>query len=800
MDILIQDLRFAVRALLRRPTFTIVAALTLALGIGANTAIFSVVDAVLIRPLPYPDADRLVMIWGTQGTQGQQGVVYADYVDWRSQNRTFTDMGVFRGQSVNLTGRDTPARLFGMFVDASFLHLIGASAERGRMFAQPETEIATKAPVAVVTHEAWEARFGGDPAILGKTIVLNGDPHVVVGILAPGAQTPFGKPDVFLPIPYYPNASGLARGTRGVSAIGLIKPGLTTANAEKDLKTLAKQQEAAYPQTNKGFGVEVQSLKDQVVGTTRGPIYIVLAAVIVVLLIACANVANLQLARGAARHRELSIRAALGAGRNRIAQQLLTESIVLSLVGGVAGLALAAEGTKWLSTIVKSAVPVTSDIALDGTALGFALGLSVLSGILFGVAPAWKASRANVHDTLRARSGPAGHGHARTRNSLVVVQLALSLALLACAGLLTRSLMELQRVDPGFATDNVMTMQFRLPAVKYDTPEKIWAMFDRTVNEIRDVPGVKSAALVRAFPLTGNGEVLPVFLEGKPTAVADAPNMLINSVTPGYFDTMEIPRLAGRDIATSDNRNTLPVMVVNDVFAKRTWPNESAIGKRIRFGGDDRWWTIIGVVRGTKHFTLDEKPLLQGYIPHAQRPQIFTTVAVRTTGDPLLLARSIREAIWRVDRNQPVWGVQTVSQLLDGAVGSPRLIVGLTAGFAIIALLLGAIGIYGVLSYTMSQRTQEIGIRVALGASRRQVVRMVVAEGARIILVAVVIGLAASFAATRLLRSQLYGVGPSDVVTFAVVTAVLTVVALLGCYLPARRAGGVDPMVALRAE
>jgi putative ABC transport system permease protein len=800
MDILLQDFRFAVRGLFRRPAFTVVAAFILALGIGANTAIFSVVNALLIRPLPYPNADRMVVIFGVQGTQGQQGVVYQDYVDWRAQNRTFDDMGVFRGQSVNLTGRDTPDRLFGMFVSASFMRLIGATAEQGRLFTDAETEVATRGPVAVLSHETWETRFGSDPAILGKTVVLNGQPHTVVGISRPRIQTPFGTPDAYLPIGYYPNASGLQRGNRGVGALGTLKSGVTFANATADLQTLARQQEAAYPTTNKGFGVELLPLKDQIVGPTRTPIFIVFAAVGMVLLIACANVANLQLARGAGRHRELSVRAALGAGRGRIAQQLLTESVLLSLLGGVAGVVIAVFGTKWLAGVLANTLPIDPGIRVDGAALAFAFVVSVLSGVLFGMVPAWKASRTDVQDMLRSRTG-AGHGHTRTRNSLVVVQLALSLALLSCAGLLTRSLIELQRVKTGFDTNNLMTMQFRLPAVKYDTPDKIWAMFDRAIAEIRAVPGVESAALVRAFPFTGNGDVLPVTSEGKtPVKPGDAPQVQVNTITPQYFATMRIPRLLGRDVAPSDTKDSPPVVVVNNDFASKTWPNESAIGKRIQIGGDDRWWTVVGVVGDTKHFALNEHQLLQAYIPHAQRPQIFTTVALRASSDPLLLTRSIREAIWRVDRDQPVWGARSMDQLLDSAVGSPKLIVRLTVGFAIVALLLGAIGIYGMLSYTMSQRAHEVGIRIALGAESRQVVRMVVGEGMRIVALGVAIGLLGSFAATRLLRSQLFGVGPTDVLTFSIVTAILAGVAMLACFFPARRASRVDPMVALRAD
>jgi putative ABC transport system permease protein len=799
MDTLLQDLRFARRSLAHRPAFAFVAILTLALGIGGTTAIFSVVNAVLIRPLPYAEPAQLVTIWGTAGAQGQQGVVYADYLDWREQNHSFADIGVYRSQSVNLTGGDTPQRLIGSFVSASFLRVIGATAARGRLLLDRETEVGTREAVAVVSHEAWQSRFGGDSALLGRTILLNGQAFQVVGITPPKLPFPFGVPDVMVPIPYYPNANGLARGNRGVWAVGRLKPGVTLQNAERDLKAVAKRQAELYPATNATSGVELQQLREQLIGPAREPIVLVFAAVGVVLLIACANVANLQLARGASRFRELSVRAALGASRVRIARQLLTESVVLSLAGGAAGLGLAVAGTRWLASASANLLPPDVDIHVSREVLWFVLALSVASGIAFGIAPAWKASRAELHGMLRTRS--AGSGHAATRNALAVAQLALSLALLASAGLLTRSLIALQRVNTGFETRNVMTMQFRLPPAKYDTPAKIWAMFEQTVREIRMVPGVESAALVRAFPLTGNGESTSIIAaDGERPLPGQAPSAQVNTVTPGYFATMRIPIVGGRDIEDADRADAPRAIVVNAEYAARTWPGQSAIGKRVILGFDSTQWTVVGVAGNAKHFTLSERPLLQAYVPHAQRPQIFTTVAVRTAGDPLQLVKLIREAIWRVDHDQPVWGVRTVEQLLEGAVGSPRFIVGLTAGFAIVALLLAAVGIYGVLSYTMARRTHEMGIRMALGAERVQVVRMVVGEGMRLVAVAIAVGLAGSFAATRLLRTQLFGVGPNDPLTLAAVTLLLAGVALVACYVPARRASRVNPTEAMRTE
>jgi predicted permease len=799
MDILLQDLRFSLRSLLRRPAFTIVAALTLAFGIGANTAIFSVVDAVLIRSMPYRNPDQLMLVWGSQGSVGGQGVSYADYVDWRARNHTFSEMGALRGQSVNLTGGETPERVIGSFVSASFFRVIDAKLAQGRAFTDAETELATKAPVAILSDDGWRSRFGARADIVGKNVMINGTAFTVIGILAPHTPIPLGVPDIMLPVGYYPNANGLERGVRGIGVAGRLRPGVTIEAARRDLAAVSRQLEQEYPATNAGIGADVVSLKEYLVGNVRQPLYIMLGAVLVVLLIACANVANLQLARGASRRRELSVRAALGAARGRIAQQLLTESVVLSLLGGVAGLGLAAMLVKVLVALIGSQLPIDpATIGLDVPVLLFALGVAVGTGLLFGVAPAWQASRADLNDTLRSRSG--GAVNARTRNTLVVVQLALSLALLASAGLLTRSLMALQRVDPGYDPHNLLTAQFRLAAIKYDAPAKIENMFEQTVAQLRAIPGVESAALVRTSPLSQGPESYPITIDGKPPVKpGDEPQMQINNITPAYFATMRIPVLAGRDVAPADRTGAPRVMLVNKAFAEATWPGQSALGKRVRFTDND-WWTVIGVVGDVKVVSLNEKTALQGYVPHAQRPQIFTSIVVRTKGDPLRSAQAVREAIWRVDRDQPIWRFRSMEQDIDAVMGGNRSIMWLTAMFAVVALLVAVVGIYGVLSYTMSQRTQEVGIRIALGADSRSVTRLVLAEGARLVGVAVAAGLVTSALAARLLRSQLYGVQPNDLTTFAVVTLTLSTVAILACYIPARRAARVDPMVALRAD
>jgi predicted permease len=474
--------------------------------------------------------------------------------------------------------------------------------------------------------------------------------------------------------------------------------------------------------------------------------------------------------------------------------------VLLSLAGGVLGVVLAIAIRKTLATLVTPQLPVNEpDIRLDMPVLLFALGVSMVTGLLFGLAPAWKASRTDITEMLRSRIG-GGLRQGITRSTLVVVQLALSLVLLTTAGLLTRSLQALQRVDPGFDGDNLLTAQFRLPVARYDSPEKIWAMFERTTMELRSVPGVEAAALVRASPLSQNGESYPVVLEGQqPVKVGDAPMMQINSVTPGYFATMRIPVLTGRDLAATDRSDAPHVIVVNKSFAERTWPGQSAIGKRIQFGNEG-WWNVVGVVGDTKHYTLNENQLLQGYVAHAQRPQVFTSIVVRTKGNPTDFARAVREAVWRVDRDQPIWRFRSMDQDLSGVVQSKKTMMWLTGLFALVALLVAVVGVYGVLSYTVAQRTQEVGIRIALGADAARVRRMVIGDGLKLVAVAVVVGLALSLGAGRFLQHQLFGIPATDTLTFVAVTVVLGGVALLACYIPARRASRVDPLVALRMD
>ena len=804
MDTLRQDLRYALRALVRHPAFALVAGLTLALGIGANTAIFSVVDAVLLRPLPWPQTDRLVVVYGTRGGDRTTGVAYLDFRDWREQSRSFEELGVTRGQSVNLTGTETPERMFGTFITASAFRLLGASTLQGRLFTDAETEVATKEPVAVVNAAAWHSRFGSRPDLVGSTLILNGQPFTVVGIIRPGFEQPFGTPDVWLPLGYYPNRGDLdTRGRGGVLALGKLKAGVSVERAQADLDAITGRIAALHPATNTGIGASVAPLREEIVGPSRTPLLVVLGAVVTVLLIACANVANLQLARATARRRELSVRAALGAGRSRIMRQLLTESLVLSVVGGLAGLAIAYLGVRWLSGTVPTQVALFGDITLNNTVLVFAALLTIGTGVVFGLAPAWQASRSQLQETLTVR-GESAVVRLGARSALVVGQIALCVVLLVGAGLLTRSLIAITQVQPGFDADRLLTLQFRLPPTLYDSEAKIAGMFERAIGEIRAVPGVERAALARATPLNGNGETVPYALPG--SDVADAAKLPIahrNIVTPDYFETMRIPRVEGRDFTAADRLGSAPVVIVNEQLARKIAPQGSAVGRplRVPFSDEPVVATIVGVVGNAKHFQLSEKQLDQVYLAHGQLPLIFTEVVVRTTADdPMAVANAVRGAIWRVDRNQPVWRIRPVTLSIEGQLGARKFIMRLLTSFAILAVVLATIGVYGVMSYAVARRTQEMGIRMALGARATQVVGMVLTQGMRTIALAVAIGLVAALFATRVLETQLFGIERTDPITFAVVSLGLAGIALLACYLPARRASKVDPLVALRSD
>ncbi|MEJ7813062.1 MAG: ABC transporter permease, partial [Gemmatimonadaceae bacterium] len=779
MDMLLQDARFALRTLARRPVFATVAIATLALGIGATTAIFSVVNALLLRPLLLPEPDRVLMVWDATAAAPRGQVSYPDWLEWRAGARSFEALAIMRGQSVNLTGGDEPERLAGSFVSADFWPVLRAAPALGRGFSRAETELPTAEPVAVVSDGLWRRRFGGDPALLGRSLTLNGRAFTVVGIM-PATAPLFGATDVWLPIPYYPNANGFDRGQGSMTVMGRLRAGATSARASAELGAIARREAERYPATNAGHGIMVEPLHETLVGDLRPVLLILLGAVALVLLIACANVANLQLAHAAARRREISVRAALGAGRARLVRQLLTESLILSALGGALGAALAHVAARALAGIVPLDTASFAPIAVDARVLGFAAAVSLLTGTLFGLVPAVHGSRADLGASLKRgthRFVP-GLGRVSARDVFVVAQVALSIVLLVGAGLLTRSLIRLRGADPGFDPRGVLTMEFRLPATKYADDARVADFFTRALAAIRAVPGVRGAALVRAVPLSGNAENLPYIVEGRPAArdAADAPAVHRNIVSPGYFRTMAIPLVAGRDFTDADGPTAPGVVVVNAELARREWPGQPAVGKRIRLGdGDAPWLTVVGVVGNAKHYALSDAPFTQGYIPYRQKPLIFTSIVVRAAGNPLALAGAVRGAIWQVDRDQPVWRVRTMEEVLAGSVEQQRVTTRLLGAFAALALLLAGVGVYGVMSYAVAQRAHEVGLRMALGAKRGQVLALVVRRGMALAAVAIVIGLATALAATGALASQLFGVSRLDPVTFGAVPAVLAV-------------------------
>ncbi|HEY2806392.1 MAG TPA: ABC transporter permease [Gemmatimonadales bacterium] len=804
MDALIQDLRFAFRTLSRRPAFTLVAVLTLMLGIGANTAIFSIVSAVLLRPLPYPDADRITVLERRQGAQQGLLIAIPDVDEWRSRNRTFDDIGVQRAQSVNLTGTETPDRLVGAFVTANTMRVLGARTGMGRLFTDEETAEGSQAQVALLSSATWKNRFGSDSSILGKTVTLDGRPRTVIGVLADSYKEPYGDMEVWLPITAAPSSNLFSRDNPFVWAFGKMKPGVTVEQAQADLDRVDRDLAAAYPATNAQVSPLVKSIRDVETGPYKTSLLIVLGFVGVVLLIACANVANLQLASAVARSREMSLRAALGAGRGRLIRQLLTESVALSIMGGAAGILVAHWAIKGLVGMIPGGLlPAFGTVGLDPMVLGFSSAITLVAGLIFGLAPALHGARADLQESLQLRSAePVMRRGFDVRNLFVALELALCIMLLVGASLLTRSLSAITRVDPGFDPSHLFTAEFRLPRARYSSDAQVSAFMEHALAQIRAVPGVRSAAFVRSIPLSGNWGGTTYVPDTHPgLSNAEAPPTQQNTVSDGAFKTMGIQVVQGREFNAMDVTGGQPVAVVNEELARRTWPGESALGHRLKIvGPPDVWATVVGVVRNIRQLSLTEPVAAQVYQPMTQDINIFNSIAARTDGDPMALAKTIRAALWSVDPEQPMWKMRSMESLMTRDVAPPRFTMLLTASFALLALVLAVIGVYGVMSYAVAQRTREVGIRMALGARRADVVRLMLQRGLRVVGVAVALGMLASLGAGQLIRKQLYGVGAADPMTFAAVPLILATVALIACYLPARRAARVDPAIALKDQ
>jgi putative ABC transport system permease protein len=808
MENLFHDLRYGVRMLSKSPAFTAVAIVTLALGIGANTAIFSVVNAVLLRQLPYADSERLVAVWERNLPRGRvkNSISPANFLDWRAQNNSFEQMAGLFDFRLNLTGFDDPEELATQVVTPNFFDVLGSPALIGRTFVPEEGEQGHD-PVAVLSYGLWQRRFGGDPGIVGKTITLNGRSNEVIGVMPAGVQfvLKFGsnvgkQPDIWVPMTFGPNSR--VRTGRYMLAIARLKSGITVQQAQAEMDALGESLEQQYPDFNKGWGIRVSPLRDEFVGEIRPALLLLFGAVGFVLLIACANVANLLLARGASRQKEMAIRTALGAARGRIIRQVLTESCVMGLVGGTLGLLLAVWGIDVLLSFAPKDLIRPEGIAVSWRVMGFTTVVALLTGLVFGLFPALEASQPDLNESLKegGRSGGGSVRGARLRNVFVVAEVAIALVLLIGAGLMIRSFAKLQSVDPGFDASNVLAVKLLLPTSKY---REAHLFFDALLGRIESLPGVRSAGAINFLPFGGAGAATGFTIEGRPQLPsAEQPTVDSRVVQPGYFKTMGVPFISGRNFTEQEETKESHVVIINEMMARTYFPDEDPIGKRvtIEMKDDNKPSEIIGIVQDVKHDKLDSEVRAMAYWPQAELSYPFMTLVIRTDSNPLALTPAIRHEVKLMDADLPISDVTTMEQLIGASVAKTRFSTLLLGVFGGIAMLLAAVGIYGVMSYSVTQRTHEIGIRMALGASTGDVLRNVLGGGMLLIAIAVCIGLVSSFALTRLMTTLLYGVTPTDPFTFGAISVLLMGVALVANYIPARRALKVDPMVALRYE
>ena len=803
LERLVQDLRYGFRWLRRSPGFSVVAILTLGLGIGANTAIFSVVDAVLLRPLPFAEPERLVRLWESLPRSGYSRNVVnpRNYLDWRERSRSFEQMAALHDLTMNLVGVGEPVALPGMRATPELFAVLRVSPFLGRGFL-PEDAVPGGEQSVILSHGLWQGRFGGDRSLVGRKITVNGAPSTVVGVLPPAFSMPNSKADLWLAWPL--TLAEAQRGGRFHGVVARLKPGVNFEQAQQELAGIAKQLSEERPAMNKGWSAEVVPFLQDATERVRLPLLVLLAAVGFVLLIACANVANLLLMRSMGRLREIAVRAALGAGRGRILQQLLSESLLLALAGCAAGVAAGYWGLKGLLAMIPAAarLPRVESIQLDGRVLAFALGISVLTAFLFGLIPAFHISRLELHDALKQGSPRSGAARHRIfRQTFVVTEIALALLLLVGAGLMVRSLAGLIRVDPGFETERVLTMQVFASPAKFRDSRKRSEYWEQILTQVRGVPGVEVAGSVHFLPLTGlmSGSCFSRADQPPPTP-GSSPGAQFLVISPGYFRTMGMALLSGRDFSERDRLESPGVVVVNQAFAQRFFSGEEPIGKRLNLCWNLPAGEIVGIVADARQTELRTAPRPTIFVANPQSPMYFATLVARARSDPRQIARSLEAAIHRVDPEQPVSDVRTMEEVFSRSVAQPRFQVALLLVFAGLAVVLAAIGVYGVVSYSVSQRTREVGIRVALGASRVDVARLVVREGLVLAGIGVAIGLAAALALTRVLRTLLFEVAPTDPITLAAVSCLLLVVVAVATFLPARRAARVDPMTALRYE
>jgi putative ABC transport system permease protein len=817
-----QDIRYGARMLLKNPGVTMIVIIALALGIGANTAIFSVVNSVLLRPLPYPESDRLVFLNEQSPVLDEMSISYPNFTDWRNQNQTFEKMGVYNRGDYNLTTAGEPERITTGQVSADLFSVLRVNAAHGRLFTNEEDRPGGT-PVVVLSHALWQRRFGGQMSILNQAITLNGKSYTVIGIMPESYLYP-SRVEMWVPVGQLSDqVSWKSRGNHpGLYGVARLKPGVTYEQAEADMNNIGANLEKQYPDSNASTRPRLRHLMDIYVVDIRRTLWIIFAVVGAVLLIACANIANLLLARATARRKEMAIRTAVGASRWRIARQLLTESILMSMIGGAIGLFLAYWGVQLILYMSPTAIPRSREIGLDWTVLAFTIGVAFVTGVLFGLVPALQAGAVDTNETLK-ETGRSTSGRHWLRSSLVVGEVATTLVVLIFAGLMIRSFYKLQQVNPGFSHDRLTSFSIALPSKKYATEEAVGSFYNRLLENIRALPGVESAAAASGLPLGNNGWQTSFVIDGRPVPPRDqTPLMEACLVTPDYFKAMNIPVLRGRVFNDRDDRSHLAgrdlskmneierllagltYVVIDEEFARRHWPNEDPVGKRIRLGGGDRdtqKLEVLGVVGRVKMESLNQNSdRVQGYLPFNQTPNEAMTVIIKGASDPNLLISSARNAVKELDPDQPIYSPRTMGEIRAESVQGEKLTLTLLSLFAGIALVLAIVGIYGVMSYSVTQRTHEIGIRMAIGARPRDVFKMILGHGMKLALTGVVLGLGLAFAVTRFMATLLFGVEPTDATTFGAITTILVGVALLACYLPGRRATKVEPTISLRYE
>jgi putative ABC transport system permease protein len=807
MGNLLQDVRYSIRTLAKRPGFTIIAVITLALGTGANTAIFTVVDAALIRSLPYQNPDALVHFWEVTQKQdfGQREASYPDYLDLREQNHVFEDVAGYNASSMTLTGRDASERVRSARVTSSFFPLLGVRPVLGRTFLAGEDQPGAE-PIVIISHGLWQRRFGGDPEIIGQAISLNGGAYTVVGVLPPQFKfAKVGDAEAWAPLNPSP-AQMSGRNFYWLNVIARLKPGVTLKQAQADMDIFAENFQQQHP----GVGVRLVNLQEEIVGRVKPVMLALLGAVGFVLLIACANVANLLLARSAGRRKEIAVRVALGASRFRLIRQLLTESLMLALAGGLLGLLWALWGVELLVAAIPESqlnfMPYLQGLSINAGVLAFTAAITLMTGLAFGIAPALQATKQELHESLKEGGrGSGDSARAGLRNALVIAEVALALVLLVGAGLMMRSLIRLLQEDPGFDTSNLLTFQLTLPDAKYSEMPQMLAFHDQLIARISALPGVRGAATTSLRPLSGGGNTGSFMIERQPAPdPGNKPEGNVRTISTNYFQVMGIPLINGRPFTEADNATAPNVLVINQTLANRFFPDQDPVGQRITFGFDSarRPWRIVGVAGDEKVTSLDVRATPVLYFHYLQDAEAYMGVLVRTASDPASVIASVRKEISAIDQDVPMYSMMTMEQLISNSQSTfvrryPTFLIGVLAA---LALALAAIGIYGVISYSVTQRTHEIGIRMALGARNRDILKLIIGQGLILMLAGLGVGLAVAFALTRFLTSILFGVSATDAVAFAGVSALLAVVALVASYIPARRATRVDPMIALRHE